>query len=383
MPAIQSRRTALIPPTARPSARRPAIVALDDHRALDADLAGAKAANLARAATRRAPVAAWLRDHDRCHPRRCGRPGRRRGGAAGMGCAVRGRQRRPRRALLVDGRGLGTTSMAGQFTSVLDVRGWTAFLEAVSTVLRSAQRPKDEVTDARPMAVLVQPQLDPVCGGVLFGLDPVTGDGGHLVVEAVPGTPDVLVSGVASAVHCVLDPRGRLVGAVDPRAARAPRAFAPTAARPLARRPVSVFDGPQDVEWAFDQGDRLWLLQSRRSTRPARTPSAAARCSGPGPVAETFPEPLRRLEAKLWVEPLRDRHDRRAAGHGRGWAASHRAARRWSRRWGAGRRRSGAVRHRAAPRTGPSCPQPTARGAPPRRGLAGRPTARRSARVGR
>ena len=54
------------------------------------------------------------------------------------------------------------------------------------------------------MAVLVQPQLDAECGGVLFGLDPVDGDRRHLVVEAVAGTPDALVSGAATAVHCLL-----------------------------------------------------------------------------------------------------------------------------------------------------------------------------------
>jgi rifampicin phosphotransferase len=100
-----------------------------------------------------------------------------------------------------------TSSMAGQFTSVLGVTGFDSLVEAVRTVLASARHPRDERTTAKPMAVLVQPQLDTECAGVLFGLDPVTGDAHHLVVEAVPGTPDGLVSGTVTAAHCVLGRR--------------------------------------------------------------------------------------------------------------------------------------------------------------------------------
>ncbi|GAF99343.1 unnamed protein product, partial [marine sediment metagenome] len=66
-----------------------------------------------------------------------------------------------------------------------------------------------------------------------------------------------------------------------------------------------VFGGPQDVEWAIGTDDRLWLLQSRPVTTTIRgVPSGPI--YGPGPVAETFPEPLTELEQDLWVPPLRD-----------------------------------------------------------------------------
>jgi Pyruvate phosphate dikinase, AMP/ATP-binding domain len=63
------------------------------------------------------------------------------------------------------------SSMAGAFTSVLDVRSERAFLTAVQQVLESAR-----IGGIRaPMAVLVQPFVAAEWGGVLFTADPITG----------------------------------------------------------------------------------------------------------------------------------------------------------------------------------------------------------------
>jgi pyruvate,water dikinase len=198
-----------------------------------------------------------------------------------------------------------TSSMAGQFTSLLGITDPDVFIAAVRTVLASAEHPRDERTAAQPMAVLVQPQLKTSCGGVLFGLDPVTGDTHHLIVEAVPGTPDSLVSGTATATHCVLGRRGRLAGG---RSASAPALLGRSHRRRLARLArdaAGAFGGPQDVEWAFGPDDRLWMLQSRAVTAAGDGVLAGGPVLGPGPIAETFPEPLSPLEIDLWADPLR------------------------------------------------------------------------------
>ena len=66
-----------------------------------------------------------------------------------------------------------TTSMAGLFTSVLDVRGWGPFQEAVGTVLSSANVvPLVDGGGNAPMAVLVQPYLRAVSGGVTASRPP-------------------------------------------------------------------------------------------------------------------------------------------------------------------------------------------------------------------
>ncbi|MCZ7527166.1 MAG: hypothetical protein M5U14_12760 [Acidimicrobiia bacterium] len=95
----------------------------------------------------------------------------------------------------------GGSSMAGRFTSVLDVRGWNAFLDAVAKVVGSAalvespDRAPDGRPEEAPMAVLVQPFVEADVGGVMFGVDPVTGDRDRVVVAAVPGSPARLVGG--------------------------------------------------------------------------------------------------------------------------------------------------------------------------------------------
>jgi rifampicin phosphotransferase len=208
---------------------------------------------------------------------------------------------------------VGASSMAGRFRSVLDVRGWPAFLDALAAVLRSADQVGGSAGPS-PMGVLVQPFAVPACGGVMFGVDPVSGDASHVVVEAVAGGPDALVSGRVTAQHYVASSRGRLL-AVDHRPAhvlsvhrsvhrllsgRQVRALATLSAH--ARR---AFGGPQDVEWAFDAEGTLLLLQSRPVTATGEAALATGPVLGPGPVAETFPDPLGPLEIDLWVGPLR------------------------------------------------------------------------------
>jgi pyruvate,water dikinase len=73
----------------------------------------------------------------------------------------------------------------------------------------------------------------------------------------------------------------------------------------LAGRLDRLFGGPQDVEWARDTAGRLWLLQSRPITARGDTETHGP-VLGPGPLAETFPEPLRRLEEDLWLWPVRE-----------------------------------------------------------------------------
>ncbi|KMS69740.1 pyruvate phosphate dikinase [Streptomyces viridochromogenes] len=209
------------------------------------------------------------------------------------------------------------SSLAGRFASVLDVRSWRDFRTAVETVLDSAHLPDGATA---PMAVLVQPMVAARVGGVMFGADPMAGRTDRVLVSAVRGGPDSLVSGAQAGTDYWLSGRGRLL-----RTESAQTSWSESSRNPwtgstqgdspltrhelfrlarLARRVRRVFGGPQDVEFGFDEDGRLWLFQSRPITAMAARPTRGARLLGPGPVAETLPEQLAPLEEDLWVAPM-------------------------------------------------------------------------------
>ena len=287
----------------------PLVLGLGDKRALDPDIAGAKAANLARALQGGFTVldgfvvtVEGTRVLSMQRARQVGRDLEKL--LEKRWAALSDDGTRP---LVVrssssaeDGH---DSAMAGMFTSVLDVGTWADFRRALQTVVESA-RIIDLVEEREtfaPMAVLVQPQLAPEWGGVLFGVDPVTGRADHLVVAAVQGRPDALVSGTVEGDRYVLTHGGRVVEQSS--GGRLPKPVFKRLTK-LAERAAGHFGGAQDVEWALE-GDELIMLQSRPVTAVADPRTATGPVLGPGPVAETFPQPLTPLEADLWVEPLR------------------------------------------------------------------------------
>jgi pyruvate,water dikinase len=196
------------------------------------------------------------------------------------------------------------SSMAGMFKSVSDVATWPDLLSAIEEVLASAVTPLRP--EPAPMAVLIQLRVDATVGGVMFGSDPLTGRRDRIVVAAVSGSPEQLVSGMTTDTRYVLSRRGRVLER-DP----GPDGVMLTGAQRrklahLSRRASEAFGGPQDIEWAEDAQGRLWMLQSRPVTAGAESAAAEGPVLGPGPVAETFPDPLTPLEQGLWLDPFRE-----------------------------------------------------------------------------
>lgn len=283
------------------SADRPLVLRLEEPTTQDVSLTGAKAANLARAAgaglaTMPGVVltTAFADAVDR-GDRLDGHPAVREAFVAAGG----ERHHLVARSSSV-AEDTAESSMAGQFESVVDIDGLAEFEDAVRSVLASRTRTG---TEDQPIAVLVQPLLDPAYGGVLFGLDPVTGRTDRRVIAAVEGAPVDLVSGEVAGARYLVDEHARVLEYERNDGARlAPDDLARLVA--LASEVQAVFGGPQDIEWAIDAEGGLWLLQSRPVTTSGRgTPRGPV--YGPGPIAETFPEALAPLEVDLWIPPLR------------------------------------------------------------------------------
>jgi pyruvate,water dikinase len=293
------------------------VAPLDTPAARDPALAGAKAANLARAAAAglpvlpgfvilppgRAPAAstAGTAATAPAGPEALRGAWHDLGGADGRPLVVRSSSVHEDTA---------ESSMAGRFESVLDVRGWDAFTAAVRRVRASAAGvalPGGAAGAAEAgMSVLVQPMLDARAGGVMFGADPVEGRFDRILVSAVSGGPDRLVDGSTQGVRFQLTRHGRRLH-TEP---ELPRRDWPLNRRMLAqlvrlaRRAERVHGGPQDIEFGFDADGTLWLFQARPITAMTARPARRARLLGPGPVAETLPDVLQPLEEDLWLAPM-------------------------------------------------------------------------------
>lgn len=144
-------------------------------------------------------------------------------------------------------------SFAGQYDTVLGVRTAAALRSAVlscwtSAVSERVRSYQPAAAAPSPLAVMVQLQLVPNVAGVAFTADPITGDRSKVLVSAVPGLGDALVSGRTAPDEWVVTGASATARRVDHQAMTAEQAVAVAT---LARR-VEAFTGrPQDIEWAM------------------------------------------------------------------------------------------------------------------------------------
>lgn len=200
-------------------------------------------------------------------------------------------------------------SFAGQFASLLNLRPgdpveaavkecWASLFSLQAVAYRKARGVRGEPG----MGVVVQRLVDARCAGVVFTMNPVDGSFGEVVVEAVWGQGEALVSGAVAPDRYLLRrprklPRGlgrvwnRLrVVELEADTMPQPRRLAPLNPGALDWAPVHTPDArkldrkevqrlarlalraerhsglPQDIEWAIDQEGTLFVLQARPIT---------------------------------------------------------------------------------------------------------------------
>jgi pyruvate,water dikinase len=169
-------------------------------------------------------------------------------------------------------------SFAGQFESILNVRGADALLAAIKACWRSLFSERALVYLARQrvpaekvkMAVLVQEMVEAGHAGVVFTADPLTGATNRLVVECVSGLGEGLVRGIVQPERVVVEKRtGRVLASPENKLLSSATL---KNLCDLARQTERLFSAPQDIEWAQREGG-VFLLQSRPITTkaPART----------------------------------------------------------------------------------------------------------------
>lgn len=157
-------------------------------------------------------------------------------------------------------------SFAGQFTSVMNVKTDTQLLEALRTVYESRPGTGYHAGGTYAVNAIVQRYIEPDTAGVLFTVNPSTGQT-EMLINAARGHGGKVVDGQeATSFHV-----DRVSG--DARAdmrenskllSKGQIATLVTAGKTIEGR----LGGPQDIEWAIKAGE-LYILQSRPITRIA------------------------------------------------------------------------------------------------------------------
>lgn len=165
-------------------------------------------------------------------------------------------------------------------------RCWASYFNAEALAYRAKTG-----AEAPGMAVAVQCMVDARTAGVMFTLNPVSGDPSTVAIDAAWGLGEGVVSGEVTpdsflwskptrqvvksqvgekATECVHDPEAggtRMVEVDEERRGRL--CLEPDqveALADLADRAMKHYGGHQDLEWAIDGDGELFLLQSRPET---------------------------------------------------------------------------------------------------------------------
>jgi rifampicin phosphotransferase len=165
------------------------------------------------------------------------------------------------------------TSFAGQFDTFLNVEGEAELRQAIGDCVaslsgREARAYGHERGRAGPesMCVVVQAMVDPQAAGVLFSADPVSGRHDRLVVDAVRGLGESLVSGDVTPDHYVLDLENAVVSQ-ELVAKESTLTHEQLCSLALgARKAAEGLGKPVDMEWAIDGEGAIQWLQARPIT---------------------------------------------------------------------------------------------------------------------
>ena len=197
-------------------------------------------------------------------------------------------------------------SFAGMNETFLNVRGPDEVVEAVRRCWSSLfgartvfYRAKQGFGQAdMDIAVVVQIQILSTRAGVMFTIDPASGDRGRLVIEGSLGLGESVVSGQVSPDRYVIEKetlhilkrdvkhKELVIEPLPDGGTRTRELAGDESTKPvlsdeevieiaqLGIRDEEHYGTPQDTEWAFDEEGRAWMLQSRPVTSSGGDKSA-------------------------------------------------------------------------------------------------------------
>lgn len=183
-------------------------------------------------------------------------------------------------------------SFAGQYDTLLNVDGLTALESAIESCLGSLSSQRagayraDQAKAEDSMAVVVQEMVDARAAGVLFTANPVSGRRDSMVIDAVLGLGEALVSGVKTPDHYEVSPTGELLGVklVGNKAILSDEEISQLVKESL--KAAKAAGMPLDLEWAIGHDGQIYWLQARPITTLGADPAELDWV--PGHIEDTY-----------------------------------------------------------------------------------------------
>lgn len=192
------------------------------------------------------------------------------------------------------------SSFAGQFKSYLNIKNERSLIEAVKRCWLSPFAPRVQSYAKRhnihyqsiSVGVIVQAMIEAEASGILFTINPVSGDKSQMIIEAAWGLGEAIVSGALTPDAYILDKKsGEIIQksiseksfmlTSDRDAGGTMRVYPHEGKRQkesltidqiqhlmqLGSKIETLFASPQDIEWAISKNDgSIYILQSRPVT---------------------------------------------------------------------------------------------------------------------
>lgn len=166
-------------------------------------------------------------------------------------------------------------SFAGIFETYLDINGMDGIKKAIldcwkslqsERVFKYCERNQIDPLDLE-MAVVIQEYIDPDFAGVMFTVNPITGNDREIIIEACPGSGEKLVSGLVTPSSFILNrERKNIISKADDKMQIHPSEEVLRALRDYAFRIAAYYGKPQDIEFAV-KANKIFILQSRPITK--------------------------------------------------------------------------------------------------------------------
>ncbi len=168
----------------------------------------------------------------------------------------------------------GLQSFAGLFETYLDIVGEENIKHSILKCWQSTHTERTQsycekngvAVDELEMAVVIQEYVEPDYAGVLFTINPITGDDREILIEACPGSGEKLVSGLINPSRFILHRFGAdIVKKADDKLGINPEDKTIAELKTLALQIQAYYGSPQDIEFAVKKG-KVYILQSRPVT---------------------------------------------------------------------------------------------------------------------